>query len=146
MNLSVVRHSVEYLYKICVAGSAHPEQVPYYPQKTAVMPEDTAPALPRKWAPETVGIPSETMDRLLHDLEGMPGVHLHNVLVERDHRLIVAASAPGYSPRIPSLTHSMAKTITSFAVGLLIGDGKLHLGDKLVDISATNSPRWSPRA
>lgn len=140
MNLSVVRHSVEYLYKICVAGSAHPEQVPYYPQKTAVMPEDTAPALPWKWAPETVGIPSETMDRLLHDLEGMPGVHLHNVLVERDRRLIVAASAPGYSPRIPSLTHSMAKTITSFAVGLLIGDGKLHLGDKLVDIFRDELP------
>lgn len=146
MNLSVMRHAAEYLYKVCVAESAHPEQVPYYPQKTAVMPADAAPALPRRWAPESVGIRSAAMDKLLHDLEGMPGVHLHNVLVERGGRLIVAASAPGYSPRIPTLTHSMAKTITSFAVGLMIGDGRLHLGDKLVDIFRDELPTSvSPR-
>ena len=140
MNLSVVKHSVEYLYKICVAGSAHPEQIPYYRQKPACLSPDAAPPLPRRWAPETVGISSRTMDELLHALEAMPGAHLHNVLVERNGRLIVAASAPGYSPRIPTLTHSVAKSITSFAVGLLIGDGRLHLDDRIVDIFRDELP------
>lgn len=146
MNLTVMRHSVDYLYKTCVAGSAHPEQIPYYPQKGAVMPPEAAPEMPRLYTPETVGISSRTMDALLHTLEGQPGTHLHHLLVERGGRLIVAASAPGYSPRIPTLTHSMAKSITSFAVGLLIGDGKLHLTDRLVDIFRDELPTSvSPR-
>lgn len=140
MNLSVVKHSVEYLYKICVAGSARPEQIPYYQQKPAVLPLESAPELPRRYAPEAVGISSHAMDELLHTLQGLPGVRLHNVLVERSGHLIVAASAPGYSPRIPSLLHSMSKTLTSFAVGLLIGDGKLHLDDRIVEIFRDELP------
>ena len=75
MNLTVMRHSVDYLYKTCVAGSAHPEQIPYYPQKGAVMPPEAAPEMPRLYAPETAGISSRIMDALLHTLDCEELVH-----------------------------------------------------------------------
>ena len=42
---------------------------------------------------------------------------------------------------LPTHTYSMAKTVTSFAIGMLIGDGVLSLDDKLCDLLSDELPR-----
>lgn len=145
MQVTIVRRSAEYLYKLCVAGSTHPEQIPPYVQKARAVSLDAAPPMPKKISPEAAGLSSRRLLTLLHALEADPRAHIHSLLVSRRGRLLLSASAPAYSPRIPHLTHSMAKTITSFAVAILVGDGVLHLDDKLVDIFADELPRVVPR-
>lgn len=140
MNLLCAKRSADYLYRLCVRGSTTPEQIPYYPQKLHAPDLDAAPEIPKKASPERWGIPSERLEGLLHTLEKDPRSHMHNLLVYREGQLLLSASAPGYSPRIWSLTHSMAKTVTSFAVALLIGDGILHLDDRITEIFEDELP------
>lgn len=145
MQVTIIRRSAEYLYKLCVAGSTHPEEIPPYVQKARAVALDATPPMPKKISPEAAGLSSRRLLTLLHTLEADPRAHMHSLLVARHGRLLLSASAPAYSPRIPHLTHSMAKTVTSFAVAILVGDGVLHLDDKLVDIFADELPRVVPR-
>lgn len=140
MNLTVARRSVDYLVKLCLKESSSPEQIPFYPQKTRMPAPEEMPEMPKKQSPERVGVSSARLETLLHDLEEDPHSHLHNLLIYRWGRLILAASAPGYSPRIPRVTHSLAKSVTSLAVACLIGDGVLSLSDRLVDIFRDELP------
>ena len=140
MNLTAARRSVDYLVKLCLKESGSPEQIPFYPQKTRIPAPEEMPAMPKKQSPERAGVSSARLETLLRDLEEDLRTHLHNLLIYRWGRLILSASAPGYSPRVPSVTHSLAKSVTSLAVACLVGDGALSLSDRLVDIFRDELP------
>lgn len=140
MNLTVTRRAADYLYKLCVKCSTTPEQIEYYPQKTESMWGKKPQAMPRAVSPESMGISSAYVEEFLHALEKDRHSNMHNLLIYRSGKLISAASAPGYSPLVWSLTHSMAKTVTSFAVAMLLSDGVLSLDTPLAGIFADELP------
>lgn len=140
MNLLIARRAADYLYKCCIKSAPNPKQIPYYPQKTEVFPLSDAGHMPRRVAPESEGVSSAYIERFLHELEADRHTNAHNLLILRRGKLIAQASAPGYSPLIWSLTHSMAKTITSFAIAILIGDGALSLDTNLFEIFGEGLP------
>lgn len=141
MNLTLARRGADYLYKLCVKGATAPEQIPYYPQKTESMATRTPDPMPRLYAPESVGMSSQHIERFLHALEQDRYSHVHNLLIYRKEKLICAASAPGYSPRVWSLTHSMAKTVTSFALAILLDRGQISLDARVCDLLADDLPK-----
>lgn len=145
VKLTLARRGAEYLYKLCVKGATDPEQIPYYPQKTESMATRVPSPMPRLYSPESVGVSSAHIERFLHALEADRYSNVHNLLIYRRDKLICAASAPGYSPRVWSLTHSMAKTVTSFALAILLDRGQLSLDSLVVDLLPDDLPR-SPSA
>lgn len=140
MNIQIAHRALNYLYRACYKRDGKPEQIPYYPQKTESFATRTPAPMPKKTAPELMGVSSEYLTAFLHALEGDRHSAMHNLLIYRHGELICAASAPGYSPRVWSLTHSMAKTVTSFALANMIELGKVSLNTRLVDVFADELP------
>lgn len=102
---------------IAISYKPDPAVIPYHPAKT-VIPKRERPYFPRV-APESVGLNCDTLADLLLTLEHEPTVNLHNLLILKDKKVVVSASAPGYDVTIPHLAHSMSKTVTGMAIGLL---------------------------
>ncbi len=140
MNITMMRRGAEYLVRLCLLGSSKPEQIDFYPQKLHSVTDWDPPAMPELSSPESVGVSSAYIREFLDALEKDPLSQVHNLLIYRNDKLISAASAPGYSPRLCSMTFSMAKTITSFAIGCLIGEGRLRLDTRLVDVFPEELP------
>ncbi len=125
------RRAVELLGALS-ANSEKASVVPYYPQKTEIPPTEKKTIL--RISPEKVGVSSLRIINMLTELESDRRANIHSILVIRRGAVIAEASAPGYSVDIPHLSHSMSKTLTGMAVGLLVGDGLLSLDERLVDI------------
>ncbi len=140
MNITMMRRAAEYLVRLCLLGSSKPEQIDFYPQKLHSVTDWDPPAVPELCSPESVGVSSSYIREFLANLEADERSQIHNLLIYRNGKLISAASAPGYSPRLCSMTFSSAKTITSFAVGCLIGEGRLRLDTRLVDVFPEELP------
>ncbi len=140
MNIAMMCRTAAYFLRLCLFGSTKPEQIDFYPQKLQAATDHELPPPPPLVSPESVGVASSHILEFLHTLENDPRSRIHNLLIYRDGRLISTASAPGYSPRIPSQTNSMAKTVTAFAVGCLIGEGRLSLDTRIADIFSDELP------
>ena len=110
----------------------NPAPIPYAPAKTEV----SAPE--RKYFhrtyPERAGVSSKTVYDMLVALEGHKMANVHNIMVLRGKEVICECSAPGYDVNVRHLSHSMSKSLTGMAIGMLIDDGLLSLDTKIKDI------------
>jgi CubicO group peptidase (beta-lactamase class C family) len=94
-------------------------------------------SLPRS-TPEAQGVSPDTIREFLGALEAFGGVYSAMVL---RHGQVIAEQwwAPG-APDVPHHMWSLSKSFTSTAVGILIGDGKLALTDRIVDLLPDAAP------
>lgn len=138
------KRAVELLGALSLSGESSPSVIPYYPQKTAVS-EPEMRSLPRA-TPESVGLSSVRLMDMLAELESERRANIHNVMVIKRGAVICEASAPGYDARLWHLSHSMSKTLTGMAIGLLVDDGVLSVSERVVDIfpgQKYSDPRFS---
>lgn len=126
------RLAAELVVGIAWGDEPMPAVVPYIPSKTEVSDRERT-ALPRS-TPSRHGLSSQQLVQLLHALEEEPRAHVHSIAVLRDGELLCSASAPGYDGQTYHLAHSMSKTLTGMAVGLLMDEGKLSVDTHLTDI------------
>ena len=117
---------------LSLTDETSPSAIPYFPQKTELSAPESA-SLPRA-TPESSGISSVRIMNMLSELESERRANIHNILVIRRGVVISEASAPGYSGHVWHLSHSMTKTLTGMAIGLLIDDGVLSTSERVVDI------------
>lgn len=101
------------------------------PQKPSA-PGKTPRPLPRA-LPEAEGVSPGALDALLRGLSG-PAGGTHTCLVLRRGKVICEAEYAPYSLRRWHVTHSMCKSVTGAAVGMLIGEGLLSLDDHVCDL------------
>jgi CubicO group peptidase (beta-lactamase class C family) len=94
-------------------------------------------SLPRS-TPEDQRVSPDTVSAFLGALEKFGGVHSAMVL---RHGYVVAEQwwAPGAADKA-HVMWSLSKSFTSTAVGLVISDGKLALGDRVVDLLPDAAP------
>lgn len=80
--------------------------------------------------PESVGIPSKAIDRFLECLEGhyLP---MHSVLIARHGKLCFENYWKPYDADKRHRLYSTSKSFVSAAIGILCGDGKIKLDDKI---------------
>lgn len=71
---------------------------------------------------------------MLAELESERRANIHNLIILAGDEVIAECSRDGYGVNIAHLSHSMSKTVTGMIIGILVGDGLLSLGDRLVDI------------
>ncbi len=126
------RRAVDLICGLASTDKQDASVIPYRPQKTEISPERRRTL--RRVAPELVGVSSLRLVNMLNELESEGRAKIHGILVVKDGRVICEASAPGYSIGLWHLSHSMSKTVTGMAIGLLVDDGVLNLGERLTDI------------
>ena len=128
MDLKNEKRLFELLYRLVVRGKCAKEKTPYYPQKTECCTNvSDAPSL-ELYSPESVGVSSEYITSLLKELE-KSSEYLHTVVILCKGKKIAEAAAPGYSTHRRHVTHSLAKSVTLLAVGMLVDEGRLKLSD-----------------
>ena len=113
------------LTRLHVSGSTNAHQIPFYPQKTVI--PAASPLTEELTAPEAVGLRSADLLGFYTELERHRDVSLHALGIARDGKTVSLAAAPGYSPELRHQTHSMCKTVTGLAVGILVGEGLLDI-------------------
>ena len=84
--------------------------------------------------PESVGIESAHLLAFLEELEKMTELHPHSLMVMKDHKIILETDFYPYRRDTWHVSHSLCKSITALAVGLLVDDGILSPDDKIIDI------------
>ncbi len=85
-------------------------------------------------APDTI---EEAATRLLFEAPGVEGTRA--VVVMQDGKVIAERYAPGYSAKNRFISWSMAKSVTSTMIGILVDQGKLQL-DAPAPIAAWQRP------
>lgn len=76
------------------------------------------------------GVDSAAVMRFLDDVEAA-GLELHDLMIWRGDAVVAEGWRWPYGPDRLRLTHSMTKSFTACAIGLLIEDGKLALDDRV---------------
>ena len=132
------RRAVELLTGLAFTGKGNPSVVPYLPSKTEISGIEERHF--KRTTPERRGICSKRILDMLTALEEDKRANIHNIMIIKDGEVVSECSHPGYEINIRHLSHSMSKTITGMAVGLLINEKKLTLDTKLVDVFPEISP------
>lgn len=127
-----IKRTVELATGIAFTGKANPSVIPYYPQKTEISGHEMQ-YFPRT-APERKGVSSGRLLAMIRALEKDKRVNIHTFLCLKDGEVICELAHPGYDINVWHLSHSMSKTVTGMAIGMLVDDGKISTDDRLVDI------------
>lgn len=125
------KKTVELASNLALEYKSDPRVIPYNPSKTVIMYEES-PTMPRS-TPEKHGISSQSIAEMLVALENESSANVHSIVVAKDGEIIAEASAPGFSARLPHLSHSMSKTVTGMLIMLLCDDKKLDTGRHVCD-------------
>ena len=108
-----------------------PSVIPYAPAKTTISGSEKP--YFRRTRPEHYGISSRRFISMLTELEADVGSNVHSIMVLQNGAVICEASHPAYDVNTWHLSHSMSKTVTAIAVGMLVDDGRLNVDERLVD-------------
>lgn len=134
MDLRVQKRTIELLYYLLMQKNEEAARIAFTPGKLLLaqdMPESTR--LERS-TPEAEGVSSRYIQRFLEALARDPQTHVHSCMVLRHGRVIMEGAFAPYRNDLWHVTHSLCKSLTGMAIGLLIDEGKLELDEKLVDI------------
>ena len=123
MELRRQKKTLDLAYDFFVRGKSDVSRIPHTPYKTT-LPAAAENYFPRS-TPEAKGVSSAHVAAFLEELEHHPRINLHSLTVLADGAVITEVSAPGYDRAIPHVSHSMCKSVTGIAIGMLIGEGLL---------------------
>lgn len=90
-------------------------------------------SLPRA-LPEEMGVPSAYINRYIKKLLETEDVGLHTIMILRHGHVIAEGAAAPYRTDCRQVVHSIAKSVTGMAIGLLEKEGKVALWEKISDI------------
>ncbi len=120
-----LKRTIEFGAGLVFTGKSNPSVIPYYPQKTEISGEEE-PYFKRA-APEKHGVSSGRLLAMLRAIEKEKRANVHALLCLKDGEVICECAHPGYGVNTWHLSHSMSKTVTGMAVGMLVDDGLLQL-------------------
>ena len=90
--------------------------------------------------PESVGIPSEAVEKLLDSLcSGF--TEMHGLMIMRHGKVCAEGWWTPYGPGIRHGDQSLTKTYAATAVGIAYTEGLLNLDDKIIDIFKEETPQ-----
>jgi len=84
--------------------------------------------------PESQGISSDLFAALLRELYASKDTEMHHFMALRHGKVICECNFAPYPKGMWHITHSMCKSITGMAIGMLIEEGKLKLDENIYDI------------
>lgn len=132
---STDRAVLELLWDIINQRTGELGRVDFMPEKPAFnpIPPEEETHLPRS-TPEAQGISSRHLAAFVRALGENRSIHMHQLMVVRHGHVIYEGGFAPFPADIWHATYSMCKSFTGMAVGILIGEGRLHLEDRVVDL------------
>jgi CubicO group peptidase (beta-lactamase class C family) len=100
------------------------------------------PLLPRT-SPFVAGVHAKSLSALLDRLEE-EAIECHSLMVVRHGHVVAEGWWAPYSADRPHLLYSLTKSFVSVAVGIVVEDGRMDLGDRVVDVLADRVPESVP--
>ena len=108
-----------------------PSVIDYAPAKLKVSGEERP--YFKRTAPEKRKISSRRLSSMLFELEADERSNVHSLMILKDGVVICECSQPGYSVNTWHLSHSMSKTLTGMAVGMLYDRGLIDLNTPVAE-------------
>lgn len=133
------KKAVELVSNLALSYEKMPAVIPYEPQKIKL--SEYEPKFFKRSAPESHGISSQRILKLLTALEAEPRANVHSIMIIKDYEVISEASRMGYSTSTAHLSHSMTKSVIGMAVGLLCDDGLLEVNTPIAPIFPELEPK-----
>ena len=93
--------------------------------------------------PESQGISSDLFAALLRELDASKDTEMHHFMALRHGKVICECNFAPYPKGMWHITHSMCKSITGMAIGMLIEEGKLKLNENIYDIFSDHMNAFS---
>lgn len=131
LNLNNLTGLVGLLTKVMDFHHSVVPAVPFTPSKPTLLPTETVNPFERA-VPEEKGVSSAQVASFLKELDEDPTLNLHSVLIWRDGSVIAEAAFGAQRTDLPKYTFSACKSVISLLIGILIGDGKLSLSEKVI--------------
>ena len=133
MDIATSIKTIKYLHNILAGNRNNITDCDYLAQKPEFTEQPQEKPLNHN-TPENVGISSKHIMDFLTELTAEKGVNAHNIILSRNGEIFTQASFAPYRKEVWHVTHSVCKSVTSLAVGLLIGEGKINLQDNVYNI------------
>jgi len=86
----------------------------------------------KKGTPESVGIPSKAIQNYVEALN-REKQHLHTLTIIKNDTLVFCGEFKPMTVNERTRMYSCSKSFTSMAIGILVGEGKIKLTDRVVD-------------
>lgn len=109
-------------------------RVDYFPQKPDFPFDAVYEQAFVRATPESQGISSDLFAALLRELDASKDTEMHHFMALRHGKVICECNFAPYPKGMWHITHSMCKSITGMAIGMLIEEGKLKLDENIYDI------------
>ena len=117
-----------------ILGKTGGTRVDYFPQKPDFPFDAVYEQAFVRATPESQGISSDLFAVLLRELDASKDTEMHHFMALRHGKVICECNFAPYPKGMWHITHSMCKSITGMAIGMLIEEGKLKLDENIYDI------------
>ena len=117
-----------------ILGKTGGTRVDYFPQKPDFPFDAVYEQAFVRATPESQGISSDLFAALLRELDASKDTEMHHFMALRHGKVICECNFAPYPKGMWHITHSMCKSITGMAIGMLIEEEKLNLDENIYDI------------
>ena len=117
-----------------ILGKTGGTRVDYFPQKPDFPFDAVYEQAFVRATPESQGISSDLFAALLRELDASKDTEMHHFMALRHGKVICECNFAPYPKGMWHITHSMCKSITGMAIGMLIEAEKLKLNENIYDI------------
>ena len=126
-----------------ILGKTGGTRVDYFPQKPDFPFDAVYEQAFVRATPESQGISSDLFAALLRELYASKDTEMHHFMALRHGKVICECNFAPYPKGMWHITHSMCKSITGMAIGMLIEEGKLKLNENIYDIFSDHMNAFS---
>ena len=117
-----------------ILGKTGGTRIDYFPQKPDFPFDAVYEQAFVRATPENQGISSDLFTALLRELDASKDTEMHHFMALRHGKVICECNFAPYPKGMWHITHSMCKSITGMAIGMLIEEEKLKLDENIYDI------------
>lgn len=126
-----------------ILGKTGGTRVDYFPQKPDFPFDAVYEQAFVRATPESQGISSDLFAALLRELDASKDTEMHHFMALRHGKVICECNFAPYPKGMWHITHSMCKSITGMAIGMLIEEEKLKLDENIYDIFPNHTNAFS---
>lgn len=126
-----------------ILGKTGGTRVDYFPQKPDFPFDAVYEQAFVRATPESQGISSDLFAALLRELDASKDTEMHHFMALRHGKVICECDFAPYPKGMWHITHSMCKSITGMAIGMLIEEEKLKLDENIYDIFPDHTNAFS---
>lgn len=125
---------VEMIMNIILGKTDGTSRVDFFPQKPKFPFDDPYLQPFPRTTPESQGISSDYLAAMIRELGTSKYTDMHHLMILRNGKVICECNFAPYRSGIWHITHSMCKSITGMAIGMLIEEDKLSLDENIYKI------------